>query len=90
LGTAKRIVVPASPSDAHQKHINELANLEGTAFDKKYMDMMVSDHQKDIQIYEQAANNSKMDAEVKAFAVKILPTLRQHLQMAQNVNRTVR
>ena len=83
LGTAKNIVVPAAPSDEHQKPINELADLKGADFDKKYIDMMVNDHQKDIKLFEEAANNNKLDAEVKALAQKSLPTLRQHLEMAQ-------
>jgi len=90
LGTAKNIVIPAAPSDEHQKHINELAELKGADFDRRYMDMMVNDHQRDIKLFEDAANNNAMDAEVKLFAQKTLPILRQHLQMAQKTQQLVK
>lgn len=90
LARAQNIVVPATPSNQHQKHINQLAELKGADFDKKYMDMMVNDHHKDIDIFQQAANNSNLEAEVKALAEKTLPTLRQHLQLARKTQSTLK
>jgi len=90
LATAKNIVIPAAPTQDHQKHINQLAELKGADFDRKYLDMMITDHQNDIKLFQNAANNNDMDAEVKAFAQKTLPILRQHLQMAQQTQRLVK
>jgi putative membrane protein len=48
------------------------------------MKMMVTDHKEDIAECEKEANAGK-DADVKAFAAKTLPTLKEHLQMAEQV-----
>ena len=38
--------------------------------------------------FQKAANDAK-DADVKAFASKTLPTLQEHLQMSQNINKSL-
>jgi ferritin-like metal-binding protein YciE len=47
----------------------------GADFDKAYAADMVSDHKKAVEAFEKAATDAT-DAEVKAFAVKTLPTLK--------------
>lgn len=85
LAAAKNITIPPTPGEDHQKHIDELGKLTGAEFDKQYMDMMVKDHQEDIELFENTTNE-ETDAEVKAFAQKTLPTLKMHLEMAQKAN----
>ena len=55
----------------------------GAAFDKAWVDHVIEDHQKDIAEFEQEANNGT-DQQIKAFASATLPTLREHLKMAQD------
>jgi putative membrane protein len=43
---------------------------------------MVSDHRKDVSEFRKQSGSAK-DADVKAFAAKSLPTLEEHLQLAQ-------
>ena len=43
---------------------------------------MVAGHEKAIQLFENEAKNGR-DADVKAWAEKCLPTLREHLKLAQ-------
>ena len=52
-------------------------------FDKEYLTLLKTDHEKDIDLFEKEANDpgTKEDSDVKAFARKILPTLKEHLQM---------
>ena len=40
--------------------------------------MMEKDHQEDITSFENATQDNEMDADIKAFAQKTLPTLRAH------------
>jgi putative membrane protein len=61
-----------------------LESLKGAEFDRAYMTKMVEDHEKTVQLFEQEANSGK-DAEVKAWAAKTLPTLREHLSQARSV-----
>jgi putative membrane protein len=44
---------------------------------------MVKDHQKEVAEFQKQAQSGS-DPEVKSFAVKYLPVLQQHLQMAQS------
>jgi len=45
---------------------------------------MVEDHEKDVKAFEQEAQSGQ-DPEVKAWAAKQLPTLREHLSQAKSV-----
>lgn len=67
---------------------DKLAKFSGADFDREYMDTMVKDHVKDVKEFEEASAKAK-DADVKAWAAKTLPTLREHLQMARDVNSKV-
>jgi len=55
----------------------------GAAFDRAWVDHVIEDHQKDIAEFEKEANSGS-DAELKAWASGKLPTLREHLKMAQD------
>jgi len=82
----------------HSKANNELMNLakeEGVSLpaakppgkwksDKDYINMMVKDHEKAVQLFTTEANEGR-DADIKAFASKTLPTLQEHLQMARQL-----
>jgi len=47
--------------------------------------MMVQDHQKDVQHYENASNTLP-DSEIKGFATRSLPTLKAHLDSANVIS----
>lgn len=49
------------------------------ALRREYMSQMVSEHKRDVAGYEHEARDAK-DPEVKQFAQKTLPVLREHLQ----------
>jgi putative membrane protein len=77
-----------STADHPTKEVTKFSNKSGSDFDKAYIRHMVSDHQKDISKFEKEASQSS-DAELKAFAEKTLPTLREHLRMAQDIARSM-
>jgi putative membrane protein len=88
LAQRKGMRVPITLDDAHQQVRDRLARLSGHDFDRAYMQEMVSDHMKDIADFEHQAQ-SGIDPDLKAFAAGALPVLRQHLDMARNVNTQV-
>jgi len=45
---------------------------------------MLSDHKKDVSLFRSTAKAAK-NSDVKQFASETLPTLKQHLQMAQTI-----
>jgi putative membrane protein len=67
---------------------DKLSKYSGADFDREYMSLMVKDHTKDVKEFEDASNKAK-DADLKAWAAKTLPTLREHLQMARDINSKV-
>ncbi len=84
LATAKGVQLPAEPSRKHQREMDKLSKLSGAEFDKAYMKSMVADHKNDVSEFEKASRSSN-DADVKALATKTVPTLREHLKMAQDI-----
>jgi putative membrane protein len=68
----------------HREAMDKLAKLSGAEFDREYMRHQVKDHEKAIALFEGQANRGS-DADLKAFASKTLPKLREHQQMAQSI-----
>lgn len=60
----------------------KLEKTTGADFDKHFLAEMVNGHKKCVSNFEEASTDSK-DMQVKAFAVKILPTLKAHLAKAE-------
>lgn len=89
LAATKNVTLPAVLEGDHRDHLTDLGKKSGNEFDKAYMEMMVDDHDKTVDMFEDAANNNK-DADIKAFAAKTLPVLREHQQMAKDLNAKVK
>jgi putative membrane protein len=73
----------------HQEMVSKLSALSGAEFDRKYMEHMVKDHEKDVAAFERESTKGS-DADLKAWAAKTLPTLREHLQMARDTQMKVK
>jgi putative membrane protein len=82
LASRKAVTLPTALDKQHQDDVDRLSKLSGAAFDREYMGMMVKDHEEDVAEFERAAA-SGADSDVKQWASRTAPTLRQHLQMAQ-------
>jgi len=87
LAEKKGIALPPAPSQDKVKHIKELNEKMGNDFDKSYIDMMVTDHEDTIDLFEKASKNAT-DADIKAFATKTLPVLKKHLTTVQSLKKT--
>ena len=83
LASSKNVEI-ATVTDKARKAADKLSDKSGVDFDKAFMKKMVADHKKVVREFESEAKNGK-DPDVKAFAEKALPTLRQHLQEAQSI-----
>lgn len=82
LAAQKNVTLPTALDQAHQGDVDRLTKMAGAAFDREYMGMMVKDHVEDVADFEREAANGA-DPDVKQWAGRTVPTLRQHLQMAQ-------
>ena len=83
LASHKGITLPTSIDSKAQSMKDKLNGMSGATFDRYYMQQMVNDHQKDVAEFRKEAN-SGMDSDAKAFASKTLPTLEEHLKLAQS------
>ena len=72
----------------HQSMMDELRNKQGAEFDKEFVEQMIKDHKKTIDLFEGASKDAT-DQDVKAFANKTLPTLRGHLQQVESLKGSV-
>ena len=79
----KNVTLPAELDAKHKATHDRLAKLLGDAFDKAYMRDMVADHKEDVAKFKKQSTSAK-DADLKAWAGKTLPTLEDHLKMAQD------
>jgi len=82
----KGLQVPSSRSAMHKAMMDKFREAEaGKDFDRDYMEQMVEDHKMDIELFETAADDAKLDPELRAYAKNTLPTLRDHLKQAQTI-----
>lgn len=79
LAMQKNIMLPTTLGNDMQEMYDEMSKKTGKEFDKDYVDMMVKDHNDDIDSFKKEANDGK-NADLKAFAAKTLPTLEMHKQ----------
>lgn len=82
LAQSKNIALPDSVVGDHRDHIEKMSKMSGKDFDEHYIDMMVDDHNEDVDKFEKAANNLS-DPDLKAWATNTLPTLRAHQDSAK-------
>jgi len=80
----KKVKLSTDLMPAHQETMEKLSKLRGAEFDRAYVRAMVEDHEKDVAAFDATAKNG-VDADVKAFAAKTLPTLRMHLEMIREI-----
>ena len=88
LAQNKKITLPADMDPKEKALRDRLSKLSGAAFDRAYMQAMLADHRQDVPEFRKEANTGK-DPDVKAFAAKTLPTLEEHLKMAQQTTTAV-
>lgn len=84
IAQAKGVTLPDKEKGGERHEMNKLDKLSGAAFDREFAQRSVKDHEKDIKEFEKAASKVK-DSELKAWAEKQLPVLREHLAMAQKL-----
>jgi putative membrane protein len=79
---SKNITLPAEPDAKHKAVHDRLSKLSGAAFDRAYMREMVAGHRMAVNAFRTESKTGK-DADIKAWASKTLPTIEEHLKMAQ-------
>jgi putative membrane protein len=84
LAGSKNITLPSMVGDDMQKKLTDLAQKSAKDFDKDFINMAIDAHKDAIDMFEKESNDGK-DADIKAFAYKMLPALRAHLDAAKAI-----
>lgn len=82
LAGKKNVTLPTEMDAAHKALKDKLSGLSGVEFDKEYVNAMVADHEKTVNLFKAQADGGT-DADAKAFAAKTLPKLQGHLDMVK-------
>ena len=85
IAQQENIDLPSQPDSRDMAGVKRLSGLNGTQFDQSYAQEELRDHQQDVAMFRKEAASGK-DQALKEFAQKTLPTLQQHLQLAQGLN----
>ncbi len=90
LLSARGVTPPSAiPPDKEEK-IRRLSGMNGTEFDRRFVrGVGLDDHALDIALFERESRDG-FDSGLRAWATKMLPTLRWHLQAAQALQRAMR
>lgn len=78
--------LPTALDKSHQKTLDDLKDAKGDDFLKMYADDQLSGHKDAVDLFERYAKGGDNDA-LKQWASKTLPTLRHHLDMAQDLDK---
>lgn len=75
-------------SEAHQVAINQIKGLTGSKFDKHFIATQLKLHQEVLTMLEQGAK-ADQPGQIRQFAQRIMPQIRQHLQKATQLQATL-
>jgi putative membrane protein len=85
LAGARNVPLPAELPADKKAELKKLEQASGAAFDRTFVqEVGIKDHQDDIRSFEKASKDAK-DPELRAWAAKTLPALRDHLAKAQTL-----
>src|SRR5215204_1017114 len=76
--------LPQALDDEHKKKLDTLRGMSGDQQDKAYDDIQKQAHREAIALFESYSQNGD-NADLKAWAAKTLPHLKEHLSMAEKL-----
>src|SRR3954447_18115775 len=80
--------LPSRLDAEHQKKLDDIKKLSGRDLDRQYDRMQVEAHQQAVDLFTRYSTSGDNN-ELKAWATKTLPRLREHLVMAQKLDQAV-
>jgi putative membrane protein len=90
VAQSKGVTLPAEPDAKHKAMASKLNGLSGDAFDRAYLQQAgVDDHKKTHALVQKVQSSAK-DADVKAVAAKLEPTVAQHLTHVTQLNASIK
>jgi putative membrane protein len=85
LAASKNITLPTAIEPEKKADADKMLK-DTKNFDKAYIDHMVADHKKAVELFEEASEKCE-DAEIKNFATQKLQVLKKHLETAESLQK---
>jgi putative membrane protein len=82
LASQKGLTPPAAVPARMQKQLDKLQAMDGSRFDRAYLQQQVKAHKQMLATFKNEAQDGK-DPDLKAFASKTIPVIQSHIDMAQ-------
>lgn len=79
------VQIPTKLDDEHQKMLDQLRGEKGSQFEKDYAQMQQQGHQQAVSLFQNYSQSGDNPA-LKQWAGKTLPTLQDHLSMAEKLS----
>jgi putative membrane protein len=89
LASQDNISVPDALDTKHQSQIDKLSKLSGAEFDKAYLKEQLKNHEVQVRDFSEEAQRGT-DPSVKSFAAGMLPKLQRQLELARNLNKSIK
>ena len=89
VATKENISVPDALDTKQQSRIDKLSKLSGPNFDKAYLKNQLKDEESQVRDFTDEAKGGT-DPAIKSFASSALPSLQQQVEMAKNLNKSVK
>jgi predicted outer membrane protein len=80
--------VPTPLDQQHTQMLQTLRGASGAGFDRNYAQMQVTAHREAVSLFDRYAQSGD-DQQLKQFASQTLPTLREHLQSIEQIQRSL-
>jgi putative membrane protein len=88
IAVAESVSLPSAPSAHDRRQAGHLMKLEGAAFERAYVKDQVAAHKKAVSLFQHESERGR-DPQLKGFATDTLPTLEEHLQMAETLEKSM-
>jgi putative membrane protein len=85
IATRNNVTPETDDQGENQRDFDRLSALSGNAFDRAYLDAMVDDHEDAVDEIEDKVNDNDEHADIKGWAGKTLPVVKQHLEKAKEL-----
>jgi putative membrane protein len=81
------VSIPKGINTAQDRTIRQLVHLKGAGFDREFSRDEIAAHRHAIAVFKHEAEHGQ-DADIKAYAAKMIPVLEKHLHLAEECAKT--
>ena len=83
LAASKGVILPNAIPSSEKNALSAIEKQQGDKFNKEFLSFNMKGHEKAISLFEKEASRTQ-DPDIKAWAQKMIPDLKEHLAMAQS------